>query len=97
MIESEGQVGLSPREIFKLKKLLNGNGPASPGQSNSSTDEAAFDPDELKLLIREAVSEELDERGYLGDADPKNSNSKSQQSAKPGQQNGQQGRRTRLL
>lgn len=96
MIENNDGLALSPREVFKLKKLLNASS-GSPGQGNSSEEAAAFDPDELKLLIREAVSEELDERGYLGDADPKNSNSKSQQSAKPGQQNGQQGRRTRLL
>ena len=58
-MESE-KVELTPREAYRLKKLLSGSAGSGEGKPSSS-DEVAFDAEELALVVKEAVREALDE------------------------------------
>lgn len=62
-LSNEG-MELTSREQYRLRKLLSGAGASGSGEratSGSSDPEVVFDPEELRLTVKEAVTESLED------------------------------------
>ena len=66
---------LTPRELYRLKKLLNGPSASGEGKPSSSED-VVFDAEELALVVKEAVTDALDEY-FETHSEPKSGNAGS--------------------
>jgi hypothetical protein len=73
------QSEFTPRELYRLKKILNGNGSVGGSKSDSS-DDVAFDTEELALVVKEAVHEALDEYYEASRGDQKNGGKREDES-----------------
>jgi len=87
-VNERQQSEFTPRELYRLKKILNGNGSVE-GRSGSSED-VAFDTEELALVVKEAVREALDEYHETSRGDSKNGE-------KGKEDEGEQRRKRRIL